>query len=130
MGSTPGATATSLFGCGSSVLPKKNISTAPRSGNKGISQMYSRKFTLSLPLQQVDFIRLHRFLVAEKRDQDAQPDGGFGHRVRNHEDGENLSVDVLQRMRERDQVDVHGIKNQLDRHQNDHDVASRQNAYR
>src|SRR5664279_5055779 len=108
MGSTPGATATSLLGCGSSVLPKISISAAPQSGNRGISQMSSRKFTLFLPLQQVDFIRLHRFLIAEQRDQDAQPYRRFGHRVDDHEDGENLPVDILQRMRKGDQVDVHG----------------------
>src|SRR4051794_15793916 len=34
-----GATATSLLGCGSSVLPKASIRAAPRSGNRGISQM-------------------------------------------------------------------------------------------
>src|SRR6266568_2969816 len=99
MGSTPGAMATSLFACGSRVLPKKNISAAPASGKRGISQISSRKFTLFLPLQQVDFIRLHGFLVPEKRDQDAQPDGSFGHSVGNDEDGEDLTVDILERVR-------------------------------
>src|ERR1035437_3132315 len=102
MGSTPGATATSLFGCGSRILPNSSISAAPKSGNRGISQMVSRKFTLSLPLQQVDFIRLHCFLVADQRDQDAQPYSRFGHRVGDHEDSEDLSVDILQRVRKRD----------------------------
>src|SRR5664280_899674 len=128
MGSTPGATATSLFGCGSSVLPNSSISAAPRSGNRGISQMVSRKFTLFLPLQQVDFIRLHGFLIAEQRDQDAQPYRRFGHRVGDHEDSEDLSVDILQRVRKGDQVDVHRVEDQLDRHQNDHDIAPRQHA--
>src|ERR1035437_1435956 len=129
MGSTPGATATSLFGCGSKTLPKSSISAAPKSGNRGISQIVSRKFTLFLPLQQVDFIRLHRFPVAEQRDQDAQPYGRFGHRVNDHEDGENLPVDILQRVRKRDQVDIHRVEDQLDRHQNDHDIAPRQHAH-
>src|SRR6476660_2263363 len=129
MGSTPGATATSLFGCGSSVLPNQNISTAPRSGNRGISQMVSRKFTLSLPLQQVDFIRLHSFLVAEQCDQDAQPYRRLGDGVGDHEDGEDLPVDILQRVRKGDQVDVDGIENQLDGHQNDHDIAASQHSH-
>src|ERR1017187_7729302 len=116
MGSTPGATATSLAGCGSSVLPNSSIRAAPRSGNRGISQMVSRKFTLFLPLQQVDFIRLHCFLVAEQRDQDAQPYRCFGHRVGDYEDGENLPVDILQRVRKRDQVDVDRVEYELDGH--------------
>src|SRR4029434_10975933 len=103
MGSTPGATATSLLGWGSRVLPNASISAAPKSGNRGISQIVSRKFTLSLPLQQVDFIRLHRFLIAEQRDQDAQPYRRFGHRIGDYEDGENLPVDILQRVRTRAQ---------------------------
>src|ERR1017187_11006939 len=68
--STPGATATSDGGCGSRNLPISSISTAPASGNSGISQMRSRKFTALLPLQQIDFVGLHGFLVAEQRDQD------------------------------------------------------------
>ena len=35
-----------------------------------------------------------------------------------------------QRLRERDQVDVHGVQNQLDGHQNDHDIAAGQHAHR
>src|ERR1035441_754632 len=106
MGSTPGATATSLFGCGSSVLPNSSISAAPRSGNRGISQMVSRKFTLFLPLQQVDFIRLHGFLIAEQRDQDAQPYRRFGHRVEDHEDSEQVAPDILPRAHKTEQRKV------------------------
>src|ERR1035437_8152467 len=127
--STPAATATSECGCGSSFLPIRSISAAPKSGNKGISQIWSRKFTVLLPLQQIDLVRPHRFLVAEQRDQDAQPHRRLGHRVGDHEDGEDLPVDVAERVRKRDQVDVHGVQNQLDGHQDDHDVAARQHAH-
>src|SRR3954454_219709 len=101
MGSTPGATATALLGCGSRTLPNSSIIAAPKSENRGISQIVSKKFTLfppvkSLPLQQVDLIRLHRFLVAEQRDQDAQPYGRLGHRVHDDEDREDLPIYVLQ----------------------------------
>src|SRR6476660_7504472 len=79
------------------------------------------------PLQQVDLVGLHRFFVAEQRDEDAQPDGGLGYRVGNDEDHEDLPAHVLQMLRESDQVDVDGVQDQLDRHQDNDDVASRQN---
>src|ERR1019366_2269687 len=122
MGSTPGATATSLSGCGSSVLPKSSMRAAPASGNSGISQMVSRKFTRFLPLQQVDFIRLHGFLIAEQGDEDAETDGGFSHCVGNHKDREYLPGGVLPHVRKGDQIDVHGIEDEFDGHQDDHHV--------
>src|SRR5438270_14029218 len=111
--------AASEGGCGSNVLPRNSMAAAPNRGNSGMSQILSRKFMRS-PLEQIHFVRQHGFLVAEQRDQDAQPDSGFGHRVGDYEDGEYLAVHILQVMRESDQVNVDGVENQLDRHQNDH----------
>src|ERR1041385_5289488 len=110
MGSTPGAIATAETGCGSSFFPKSSIRAAPASGNSGISQISSRKFTVLLPLQQVDFVRQHGFLVTEKRDQDTESHSRLGYRVGDDEDGEDLAADVLQRLREGDQVDVHSVQ--------------------
>ena len=94
---------------------RRNIRAAPKSGNSGISQIWSRKFTALLPFQQVDFIRQHGFLIAEQSDEDAQPDGGLSHGVDNHEDGENLSrPPALLVMRKGDQIDVHGVEDELD----------------
>src|ERR1035441_133963 len=120
MGSTPGATATSLTGCGSSVLPKSSMRAAPASWKSGISQMVSRKFTSFLPLQQIDFIRLHSFLIAEQGDEDAKADGGFGHCVGNHKNCEHLSGGMLPHVGEGDQVDIDGVEDEFDGHQNDH----------
>ena len=55
--------------------------------------MRSRKFiVLTSPFQNVDFVGQHGSLVAEQRDQDAEADGGFGRRYRDHEDREDLPV--------------------------------------
>ena len=58
-----------------------------------------------------------------------KPDGSFGHRVGDHKDREDLHVDVLQRVRKRNQVDVHRVEDQFDGHQNDHHVPPRQHAH-
>src|SRR6266550_6276193 len=76
------------------------------------------------PLQQIHFIRENRFFIAEKRDQDTQSDRGLSHRVRDHKNREDLPVDVLQVVREGDEIDVHRIQDQLDGHQDNHDVAA------
>src|SRR5580692_2255257 len=120
--------ATSDTGCGSRILPRSSMRAAPKSGNSGMSQIWSRKFTALLPFQQVDFIRQHGFLIAEQRDEDAQPDGGLGHRVDNHENRENLSVDLAEDARKGHQIDVYGVEDQLDGHQNDDDIAAGEHA--
>src|SRR5271166_4058337 len=81
----------------------------------------------ALPLQQIHFVHVHRLLVAEEGDDDAEADRGFGGGVGNHEDREHLPVQSVQ-PRERHQVQVHGIQDQLNRHQNDDHVAPRQHA--
>src|SRR5262249_5269319 len=101
---------------------------APKSGNSGISQIWSKKFTVSLPLQQVHLIGQHSFFIAEERDQNAEPNRRFRHGVGDDEDRENLSIDIFQRMRERDQVDVHRVEDELDAHQDDDNVPARQHA--
>src|SRR3972149_7000097 len=59
---------TSDFG---SFLPISSISKAPAAGNSGMSQMESRKLIM-LPLHQVNFVGVDRFLVAEQGDDDAE----------------------------------------------------------
>src|SRR5437868_6163674 len=78
------------------------------------------------PLQQVDLISLHRLFVAEQRDEDAQPDRGLGYGVGNNEDREDLAADVVQILRKSDQIDVDRVQDQLDRHQDDHNIAAGQ----
>ena len=43
-----------------------------------------------LPFQNIHFIRQHRLAIAEERDDDAQAHRGFGRRIGDDEDGENL----------------------------------------
>src|SRR3569832_2655383 len=109
--------ATSETGCGSSSLPNTSIIAAPASGSRGISQIRFKKSTVVSPLQQVDLVGQDGLFVPEEGDQDAQADRGFRHRVGNDEDCEDLAVDVLPRVRKRDQVDIDGVQDQLDRHQ-------------
>src|SRR5512133_1132114 len=66
-----------------------------------------------LPLQQVHFVHVHRLLVAEEGDQNAQSDGGLCGGVGHDEDGENLSLQVV-KAGKGDKVQVHRIQNQLD----------------
>src|SRR5262249_16508884 len=82
-----------------------------------------------LPLHQVDLVDVHRFLVFEHRDHDAKADSGFSRRHRNHKNGEYLTDDLLQVIRKRNQINIHGIHHQFNRHQNDHDVPKGQNTY-
>src|SRR5580704_5963275 len=113
--------------------PKKSITAAVASGKSGISQMWSRKYGCAFmpgfsPFQHVHFVREQRLAIAEKRQDDAQPDGGFRGCVGDDKNCEDLTVQVAEHMRERHQVDVHGVQNQLDRHQDDNHVATREHA--
>src|ERR1019366_896162 len=85
----------------------------------------TRGCSASLPFQQIHFVHVHRLLVAEEGDDDAEADCGFGGRIGDDEDGEHLPVHPPQ-PRERHQVQVHGIQDQLNRHQDDDHVAPRQ----
>src|SRR5215510_3332396 len=93
--------ATPYFG---SRFPKMPLIAKPAAGNRGIAQMRSRKFMRSSPLHEVDFVDVHRFLVLEHGNDDAQAHGGFGGRHGNYKNGKNLAGDLLQTPRERDQV--------------------------
>src|SRR5215510_5128005 len=74
-------------------LPNRPLMTKPAAGNKGISQMRSRKF-MRLPLHQVDFVDVHRFLVLEHGDDDAEADRGFRSGDGNHKDREDLPCEL------------------------------------
>src|ERR1700747_1513758 len=84
---TQRALITSFF----SLRPKKSIAAAVMSGNIGISQMCARKngrgdgIGRFSPFQHVHFVREDRFAIAEKRENDAEANGGFGSCVSNNE---------------------------------------------
>ena len=79
------------------------------------------------PLQQVHFVHIHGFLVAEEGDHNAKPHGGLRRRVGNHENRKNLPVQVLE-PRKRHQIQVDRIQDQLNGHQNDDHIAARHHA--
>src|SRR4051794_182247 len=87
-----------------------------------------------LPFQKIDLIQKDRLAVAVERDDDAEPDGGFGGGDDDDENREDLSGDgvliarQLQVAREGDEVQVRRVQNQLDRHEDDDDVAPREHA--
>ena len=62
--------------------------------------------------------------VAEQRDQNRQPDRGFGRGHGQDEKHEHLSRNVVQIMRERDEVDIGRQQHQLDAHQQHNHVLS------
>jgi hypothetical protein len=67
--------------------------------------------------------------VAEQHHQNGQADGRFRRRDGEDEEHEDLSVDIAQVMRKRDEVHVHRQQHQLNGHQqNDHVFAVEENA--
>src|SRR5205823_608585 len=79
---------------------------------------------VTLPLQQIHFVRQHRFAVAEKRDDDSEPHGSLRSRISNDEQRKDLPGHITVQTGKCHQVDVHGIQNQLDGHEHNDDVAS------
>src|SRR2546421_4169511 len=86
---------------------------------------FSFLLSCRLPLQQIHFVRQHRFAVAEKSDDDSEADGSLRGSIGNDEKREDLSSYVTVQTGKGDQVDVHGIQNQLDGHEHDDNVAPR-----
>jgi hypothetical protein len=56
-----------------------------------------------LPLQQIDFVHIHRFFVAEEGDQNSKSYSRFGRCVSDYEDGKYLAMQSPQ-SRERHEV--------------------------
>src|SRR5271165_252303 len=78
----------------------------------------------SLPFEKVHFIGAHGFAIAEEGDDDSEAYCRFGRRVRNDEEGKNLTVNVAEDPGESDEIDVNGVENELDGHENDDDVTA------
>src|SRR5437879_13372367 len=86
---------------------------------------FSFLLSCRLPLQQIHFVRQHRFAVAEKSDDDWEADGSLRGSIGNDEKREDLSSYVTVQTGKGDQVDVQGIQNQLDGQEHDDNVAPR-----
>src|SRR5262249_32346525 len=90
-------------------FPIRPLMTNPIAGNSGMSQIRSKKFILvlpstplpslegssCLPLHQIDFIDVHRFLVLEHRDHDPESYRCFGGSNSDDKNGENLTGHLL-----------------------------------
>src|SRR6266404_5789658 len=88
----------------------------------------------ALPLQKINLIDPDRFAIAIERDHDAESNRRLSGRDDNDENCEYLAGErvraaaVLQITRERDEVQIRRVQNQLDRHEDDDDVAAGQHA--
>src|SRR5262245_16346093 len=98
--------------------PKRPAMMDPRRGNATISvYIFDRS-----ALHQIDVLNRDGAAVAEVDDEDGEADRGFGGGDRQHEEREDLTGQVAQESRERDEVDVDREEDELDRHQDDDDV--------
>src|ERR1700746_2723641 len=97
-----------------SFRPKNSMAAAVISGNIGISQMCARKngrcevIGRFSPFEHVHFVREDRFAIAENC--------------------EDLAIDGAEVPRERDEVNVDGVQDQLDGHEDDNYVATGEDA--
>src|SRR4029077_4165514 len=73
----------------------------------------------ALALQQIDVFDRDRSAVAEIGNENSQTDRGFGSRDRQYNERIDLSDNVAEKTRERDQIDIDREQDQLDRHQDD-----------
>ena len=96
--------------------PRSPAIKQPMSGRKTIA-VYTRS-----PLHGVDVFNRDGAAVAEKRHENGEADGRLGGSNGQNEHRENLADEITQKGGERDEVDVHGEQNELDRHQDDDDV--------
>src|SRR5687767_11422358 len=110
--------------------PKRPLMAAPSSGSRGTNQMY----LYISPLQQIDFVYPDGFFIAIECDDNAQTDRRFGSGHDDYKNGEDLARDrvhaarFLEVTRKGDKVEIGGVENQLDRHEDDDDVAPRQHS--
>src|SRR5438132_6434240 len=123
-------------------IPITPLISAPAPGKRGINQIYRINppacpparpawpaRSARLPSHQVHFVDVDRLFVAIEGEDDAESYRRLGGRHGDDEDREDLADGVLQLRRERDQVDVDRIEDQLDRHEDDDDVVSDQHSH-
>src|SRR5207244_6846704 len=107
-------------------LPKNTMRKKDTAGNDGISQ--ANLTTSTSPLQQVDLIDIDGLSVPVDQDDDRQADPDLCRRDGDHEQREHLPGELVEVRREGDQVDVHRVQHQLDRHQHEDRVAPGQDS--
>src|SRR6266540_6616098 len=101
--------------------PSSRRNTAPARGNARISQeVETAEGIRRSPLHALRLVDGGARLAAEERHDDREPDDDLGRGDDDHEEREDLTVQVPVHPRERDEREVHGVQHQLDR-QEDHD---------
>src|ERR1700731_636609 len=82
-----------------------------------------RRYTrLRLAFHHVDVLHPDRAAIAEVDDENGEANRRFGRRNRQNEHREGLADEIVQKDRERDEVDADRKQHQLDRHQHDDHV--------
>src|SRR5687767_10439245 len=87
-------------------MPNRPLSAAPAAGRRGMSQS---SVIDGSPPQHVHLVEIDRLLVAVEREDDPQSDGRLGGGDGDDEDREHLPGGVVKLVRERREVDVHGV---------------------
>src|SRR3954470_23564155 len=111
-------------------LPRRGLATAESPKCVQGKTLFSSQLSAVssyLPLQQIHFVYVDRFLIPKESNQNTQPDRRFRCCIGNDENREHLTLQVVQ-PRERNQIQVYGIQDQLNRHQNDDHVPPRNHA--
>src|SRR5438132_2768521 len=96
--------------------PKKPAISAAISGRKTTATAKESAF------HHVDVLDRYRAAVADINDQHGEADRRFGRGDRQHKHREGLADEVIEKDRERHEVDADRKQHQLDRHQHDDDV--------
>ena len=73
-------------------------------------------------LQAIQIIHVDGLQVAEQHDENGEPDRRLGSGHGKNEKHEYLSRQILQVVRESDEIEIYGEQHQLDRHQNDDQI--------
>src|SRR5438552_1487900 len=90
-----------------------------------IAAMSGRKTTATAKksaFHHVDVLDRDRAAVAEIDDEDSKTDRRFRRRNRQHEHGEGLADEIIEKDRESNEVDADRQQHQLDGHQDDDDI--------
>src|ERR1017187_812394 len=100
-------------------LPASPARSAAISGSIGIA---SNSVGFISALQAVEFFDADGAPLAEQHHEDREPDGRFRGRHGQHEEHEDLPVQLAQVAREGDEIEVCGQQQQLDAHEQKYDV--------
>src|SRR2546426_3043886 len=103
--------------------PSRPFRRKPANGRSGISQ---RSRSIISPAHQAGVLDVGRPAATEQRDDDRQPDRGFGGGHGHDEEDEDVPRHRLILVREGGESQVDGVQHQLDAHQDDDGVATHQ----